>query len=139
MKVFFDTSAFLKVLKKEENYDRVVEWLTKVRNGEHDGYTDTLAISEIVYAFLSRGLDDEAVKSRTYLEGIPHLTIVETIPLSISHRGAELKKRYFKRAEKTFFSLYDGIHLALAEKNCELFLTSDSDFRDVTEIKVEFV
>jgi len=139
MKVFFDASAFLTVLKKEENYDRVVEWLTKVRNGEHTGYTDTIFIAEIVYAFLSQGLDDEAVKARTYIEGISNLTIVEEIPTSISHRGAELKKRYFKRAEKTFFSLYDGVHLALAEKYCEVFLTSDSDFRDATEIKVEFI
>jgi len=139
MKVFFDTSAFLKVLKKEENYDRVVEWLKKVKNGEHTGYADTIVIAEIVYAFLSQGLDDEAVKARTYIEGIPNLTIVEEIPTSTSHRGAELKKRYFKRAEKTFFSLYDGVHLALAEKYCEVFLTSDSDFRGVTEVKVEFI
>jgi len=139
MKIFFDTSAFLKVLKKEEGYDKVVEWLTKVRNGEHIGYTYTIGIAEIVYAFLSQGLDDEAVKARAYIEGIPHLTIVENIPASISHRAAELKKRYFKRVEKTFFSLYDGIHLALAEKHCKLFLTSDSDFRDVTEVKVEFI
>lgn len=55
MKVFFDTSDFIKVLKKEENYGRVVEWLTKVRDGEHDGYTDTIAIAEIVYAFPSQG------------------------------------------------------------------------------------
>jgi len=139
MKIFFDTSAFLKVLKKEENYGKVVEWLTKVKTGEHTGYTDTIVVAEIVYAFLSQGLDDEAVKARTYIEGIPHLTIIENIPASISHRGAELKKRYFRRAEKTFFSLYDGIHLALAEKHCDLFLTSDSDFRDVTEVKVEFI
>ena len=139
MKVFFDTSAFVKVLKKEEGYGKVVEWLTKVRNGEHVGYTDTIVIGEIVYAFLSQGLGDEAVKARTYIEGIPNLTIVENIPTSISHRGAELKKRYFRRAEKTFFSLYDGVHLALAEKHCELFLTSDSDFRDVTGVRVEFV
>jgi len=139
VKVFFDTSAFVKVLKKEEGYGKVVEWLTKVRNGEHVGYTDTIVIGEIVYAFLSQGLGDEAVKARTYIEGILNLTIVENIPVSISHRGAELKKRYFKRAEKTFFSLYDGVHLALAEKHGELFLTSDSDFRDVTEVKVEFI
>jgi len=139
MKIFFDTSAFLKVLKKEESCSKVVEWLTKVRNGEHVGYTDTIVIAEIVYAFLSQGLNDEAVKARAYIEGILNLTIVENIPVSISHRGAELKKRYFKRAEKTFFSLYDGVHLALAEKHGELFLTSDSDFRDVTEVKVEFI
>jgi len=139
VKVFFDTSAFVKVLKKEEGYGKVVEWLTKVRNGEHVGYTDTIVIGEIVYAFLSQGLGDEAVKARTYIEGIPNLTIVENIPTPISHRGAELKKRYFRRAEKTFFSLYDGVHLALAEKYCEVFLTSDSDFREVTEVKVEFI
>ena len=139
MNVFFDASAFLKVLKKEENYSKVTEWLSKVRDGEHDGYTDTIAIAEIVYAFLSQGLSDEAVKARTYIEGIPHLTTVENIPLTISHRGAELKKKYFKRAEKTFFSLYDGMHLAIAEKNCELLLTSDSDFRDVTEVEVELI
>ena len=126
-------------MKKEENHGKVVEWLTKVSNGEHRGYTDTIAIAEIAYAFLSLGLEDEAVKARTYIEGIPHMTTVENIPLSTSHRGAELKKRYFKRAEKTFFSLYDGIHLAIAEKNCELFLTSDSDFRDVTEVRVELI
>lgn len=88
---------------------------------------------------MSQGLDDEAVKARTYIEGIPNLTIVENIPTSISHRDAELKKRYFRRAEKTFFSLYDGVHLALAEKHCEVFLTSDSDFREVIEVKVEFI
>jgi len=65
VKVFFDTSAFVKVLKKEEGYGKVVEWLTKVRNGEHVGYTDTIVIGEIVYALLSRGLDDEAVKTRS--------------------------------------------------------------------------
>jgi len=139
MKIFFDASAFLKVLKKEERYGKIVEWLTEVRSGEHMGFTDTIVIAEIVYAFLSQGLDDEAMKARTYIEGIPNLTIVENIPTSISHRGAELKKKYFKRAEKTFFSLYDGVHLALAEKNCELFLTSDSDFKDATEVKVEFI
>ncbi len=139
MKVFFDTSAFLKVLKKEEGYEKVVEWLTKIRNGKQIGYTDTIVIAEIVYAFLSQGLEDEAVKARTYIEGIPNLTIVEKIPISISHRGAELKKKYFKRAEKTFFSLHDGIHLALAEKYCETLLTSDSDFKNATEVKVEFI
>jgi len=139
VKVFFDTSAFLKVLKKEEGYEKVVEWLTKVKEGEQIGYTDTIVIGEMVYAFLSQGLEDEAVKARTYIEGISNLTIVENIPVSISHRGAELKKRYFKRAEKTFFSLYDGVHLALAEKYCEAFLTSDSDFKNVTEVKIEFI
>jgi len=139
VKAFFDTSAFLKVLKKEEGYEKVVEWLKKVRNGQQIGYTDTIVIAEIVYAFLSQGLDDEAVKARTYIEGISNLTVVENIPISISHRGAELKKKYFKRAEKTFFSLYDGVHLALAEKYCEVFLTSDSDFKNVTEVKIEFI
>ena len=139
MKAFFDADAFLKALKKEEGYVKVVEWLIKVRNGKHVGYMDTVVIAEIVYAFLSQGLDEEAVKARTYIEGIPNLTIVENIPASISHRGAELKKRYFKKAEETFFSLYDGIHLALAEKCCELFLTSDSDFKNVIEVKVEFI
>jgi len=139
VKVFFDTSAFLKVLKKEEGYEKVVEWLTKVKEGEQIGYTDTIVIGEMVYAFLSQGLEDEAVKARTYIEGISNLTIVEKIPISISHRGAELKKKYFKRAEKTFFSLYDGVHLALAEKYCEAFLTSDSDFKNVTEVKIEFI
>lgn len=139
MKVFFDTSAFLKILKKEESHSRVIEWLTKIKSEEHAGYTDTIVIAEIVYAFLSQGLNDEAVKARAYIEGIPNLTIVEKIPISISHRGAELKRRYFKRAEKTFFSLYDGVHLAIAERYCEAFITSDSDFKNVTEIKVEFI
>jgi len=139
MRVFFDTSAFLKVLKKEENYSGVVQWLLRVRGGEHAGYTDTIVIAEMVYAFLAQGLEDEAVRARAYVEGIPNLTIIEDVPTSISHRGAELKKKYFKRAEKTFFSLYDGVHLALAEKHCEVFLTSDSDFKGVTEVKVEFV
>jgi len=56
------------------------------------------------------------VKARAYIEGISNLTIVEEIPTSVSHRGAELKKRYFKRAEKTFFSLYDGIHRSYLQK-----------------------
>ncbi len=139
MKVFLDTSAFLKVLKKEESHDRVVEWLTKIKNGGHVGYTDTIVIAEIVYAFLSQGLNDEAVKARAYIEGIPNLTIVEEVPTSFSHRAAEFKKRYFKRAEKKFFSLYDGMHLAIAERYCEIFITSDSDFKGVIEIKIEFI
>lgn len=139
MKVFLDASAFLKVLKGEEGYERVVEWLTKIREGEHSGHTDTIVIGEIVYAFLAKGLDEEAVKARAYIEDIPNLTVVSDVPTSISHRAAELKKRYFKRSERTFFSLYDALHLALAEKHCELFLTSDSDFRDVTEVKVDLV
>jgi len=139
VKVFFDTSAFLKVLKKEEGYGKVVEWLKKVRNGEHDGYTDTIVIAEIIYAFLSRGLDNEAVESRAYIESISNLTIIDDVSVAVSHKSAELKRKYFKRSEKTFFSLYDGLHLALAERHCELFITSDSDFEDVTEVKVEFV
>jgi len=139
VKVFFDTSAFLKVLKREENYGKVVEWLTKVGDGEHTGFTDTIVISEIVYAFLSQGLDEEAVKARTFIEGIPNLTILKEIPTAISHRSAELKKRHFNRAGKTFFSLYDAVHLALAEKYCDVFLTSDSDFKDVGEIEVQFI
>ena len=62
--------------------------------------------------------------------------VVNEVPTSILHRAAELKKRYFKRSERTFFSLYDALHLALAEKHCEFFLKSDSDFRDVKEVKV---
>jgi len=139
MRIFLDASAFLKVLKKEDGYDNVAEWLKKVTKGEHNGCTDTIVIAEIVYAFLSQGLNDEAVRARAYIEGIPNLTIIEEIPTSLSHRGAELKKKYFKRAGKTFFSLYDGVHLALAERSSEIFLTSDSDFRDVTEVKVEFI
>lgn len=137
MKIFFDTSAFLKVLKREEGYERIVEWLNKVQNGEHQGYTDTIVIGEMVYAFIARGFDDEAVKARAYIEGLPNMTVVHDIPVSVSHRAAELKKRYYKRSEKTFFSLYDALHLALAERYCELLLTSDSDFRDVTEVKVD--
>jgi predicted nucleic acid-binding protein len=139
VKVFFDTSAFLKVLKREEGYLRVVECLNKVRSGEYQGYTDTIAIGEMVYAFLSRGLDEEAAKARSYIEGLPNMKVVSNIPASISHRAAELKKRYYKRSEKTFFSLHDALHLAVAEKHCELLLTSDSDFKDVTEIKIELV
>ena len=139
MKVFFDASAFLKVLKKEKGYEKVTEWLTNVTNGKHDGYTDTIVVAEIVYAFLSQGLIDEAVEARAYMEGIPNLTIIEEVPTSMSHRGAELKKKYFKRARKTFFSLYDGIHLALAEQSSDVILTSDSDFKGVTEVKFEFV
>lgn len=139
MRIFFDASAFLKVLKKEEGYEKVVEWLREVIEGKHAGYTDAIVIAEIIYAFLSRGLDDEAVRARTYMEGIPNLTIVEEISVSTSHRAAELKRKYFKRAERIFFSLYDGVHLALAEKYCGVLLTSDSDFKDVTEVKVEFI
>ena len=139
MKVFLDASAFLKVLKGEEGYEGVVEWLTKIRKGEHLGHTDTIVIGEIVYAFLAKGLDEEAVKARAYIEDIPNLTVASDITTSISHRAAELKKRYFKRSERTFFSLYDAIHLAIAEKHCELLLTSDSDFREVTEVKIEFI
>ena len=139
MRTFFDASAFLKVLKREEDYGRVVERLTRVTNGKDAGYTDAIVIAEIVYAFLSRELHEEAIRARTYIEGIPNLTILEEITTTTSHRGAELKNKYFKRSERTFFSLYDGIHLALAEKHCEAFLTSDSDFKDVREVKVEFI
>jgi predicted nucleic acid-binding protein len=139
VKVFFDTSAFLKILKKEDGYGKVVEWIKKLRNGEHEGYTDAIVIAEIVYAFLSLGLDDKATKLRAYVESIPNLTVIEEFPVAVSHRSAELKRKYFKRSEKTFFSLYDGLHLALAERHCELFMTSDSDFKNVTEVKIEFV
>ena len=139
MNVFFDTSAFLKILKKEEGYVKAIEWLTKVRNGEHRGFTDSIVIAEMVYAFLAQGLDDEAVKARAYLEAVPNLVVVSDVSTSISHRAAELKKRYFKRSEHTFFSLYDALHLALAEKHCELFITSDSDFRAVTEVRIELI
>lgn len=139
MNVFFDTSAFLKVLKREEGHERIIEYMIKVRDGEHQGFTDTIAIGEMVYAFLSRGLDDEAVKARSYIEGLPNMTVVSEIPASIAHRAAELKKRYYRRSEKTFFSLYDALHLALAEKHCELLVTSDLDFRDVTEVKVDLI
>ena len=54
MNVFFDTSAFLKILKKEAGYVKVIEWLTKVRSGEHRGFTDSIVIAEMVYAFLAR-------------------------------------------------------------------------------------
>ena len=135
MKVFFDANAFLKVLKKEKGYEKVAEWLIKMTNGEHDGYTDTIVIAEIVYAFLSQGLDDEAVEARAYIERIPNLTIIEEVPTSISHRGAELEKKYFKRAGKTFFSLYDSIHLALAEQSSDIILTSDSDFRVLQKLR----
>jgi len=137
VRIFFDTSAFLKVLKQEEGYERIVEYLNKIQNGEHQGYTDTIAIGEMSYAFLSRGLDEEAVKARVYIEGLPNMTVVSDIPASVSHRAAELKKRYYKRSEKTYFSLYDALHLALAEKHCELLVTSDSDFKDVTEVKID--
>jgi predicted nucleic acid-binding protein len=139
MRVFFDAGAFLKVLKKEKGYEKAAEWLRTVLVGEHEGFTDTVVIAEIVYAFLAQGLDDEAVEARAYIEGFPNLTVIEEVPTSISHRGAELKKKYFRRAGKTFFSLYDGIHLALAEQSSEVILTSDSDFKSVTEVKVEFV
>ncbi|MBS7630965.1 PIN domain-containing protein [Candidatus Bathyarchaeota archaeon] len=139
MRVFLDASAFLKVLKREEGYEGIVEWLMKIKDGEHSGYTDTIVIGEIAYAFLAQGLDEEAVKARAYIEGISNLTVVHEIPTSISHRAAELKKRYFKRSDGTFLSLYDAFHLAIAEKHCELLLTSDSDFRNVTEVKVEIV
>lgn len=139
MKIFFDASAFFKVLKKEENYSKAVEWLTKIKNGEHDGYTDTIAIAEIIYAFLSQGLDQEAIKARTLIEGIPNLTIIKEIPTPTAHRAAELKKKYYNRTKKTFFSLYDATHLALAEKHCDTFLTSDSDFKDVREVEVQFI
>lgn len=139
MRVFFDTSAFLKALKSEEGCERIIEYLSRVRDGEHQGYTDTIAIGEMVYALLARGLDEEAVKARAYIEGLPNMTVVSDIPPSVSHRAAELKKRYYKRSEKTFFSLYDALHLAIAEKHCELLITSDSDFRDVTEIKVDLI
>ena len=49
------------------------------------------------------------------------------------------KKRATELLARTFFSLYYGMHLAIAEKTCELFLTSDSDFRNVTEVKVEYI
>jgi len=127
------------VLKGEEGYEKVVEWLTKIRGGEHSGHTDSIVIGEIIYAFLAKGLDEEAVKARAYIEDIPNLTVASDITTSISHRAAELKKRYFKRSERTFFSHYDALHLAIAEKHCELLLTSDSDFREVTEVKIELV
>jgi len=139
MKVFFDSSALLKILKEEEGYQRVVERLKKVARGEDAGHTDTIVVAEIVYAFLSRGLEDEAMRARAYIESIPNLAVVENIPSSVSHRGAELKHKYFKRSEKTFFSLYDGIHLAVAERCSDVFVTSDPDFKGVTELKVELV
>jgi predicted nucleic acid-binding protein len=139
MRVFFDAGAFLKVLKMEDGHERVVHRLVRVREGEDTGFTDTIVIAEIAYAFLSRGLDDEAVKARAYIESIPNLTVVENVPPSISHRGAELKKKYFKRSAGTFFSLYDAIHLAVAERHCETFMTSDTDFEGVTELEVELV
>ena len=139
MKAFLDSSAILKVLKKEEGYPKAVERLNAIRDGQDQGHTDSIAIGEIVYAFLSRGLSDEAVMARAYIAGIPNLNIVEEITSSIGHRAAELKRKYFKRSEKTFFSLYDGVHLAIAERYCDVFLTADSDFEKVTELRVEFV
>ncbi len=139
MNVFLDASAFLKVLKKEEGYAKVVQRLNRIRDSQDQGHTDSIVIGEIVYAFLSRGLDDEAVRARAYVADIPNLTVVEAITSPICHRAAELKKKYFRRSEKTFFSLYDGVHLALAERWCDVFLTSDSDFEKVTELPIEFV
>ncbi len=139
MKVFFDSSAFLKVLKEEEGHQRAVDRLLRVSQGQDAGHADSIVVAEIIYAFLSRGLEDEAIRARAYIESIPNLAIVENITSSISHRGAELKRKYFSRSRKTFFSLYDGIHLAVAEKYCDVFVTSDLDFEGVTELKIDFV
>lgn len=139
MKAFLDSSAIFKVLKKEEGYTRAVERLERIRDGQDQGCTDSITIGEIVFAFLSRGLTDEAVRARAYIAGIPNLDVVEAITSSLCHRAAELKRKYFKRSEKTFFSLYDGVHLAIAERYCDVFLTADSDFEKVTELPVEFV
>jgi len=116
-----------------------VEQLERIMGGRDTGFTDTIVLAEIAYAFLSRGLADSAIKARAYITSIPNLEVVERITPSISHRGAELKHKYFRRAQKTFFSLYDGIHLAVAEIFCEAFMTSDSDFEDVVELRVLFV
>jgi predicted nucleic acid-binding protein len=108
-----------------------------LERGEREGAIVATTVLTEVYYVLDREKGTEAA-GRT-VKAIRRFENLSVLPVTadIAVRGAELRRKYYSQADDRTPSYADMIHLATAETvpGCDILLTDDSDFEDVTEVE----
>lgn len=117
-----DSSAWIDYLAGAPRGRKVQELI------EHEELaTSVVAIAEIADKF-----ERDKRRFEIMLEFIRRRSVILPVSIGIALRAAKLKNEMRKKRPK--FGISDGIHLATAEAEGALFVTSDSDFADLENV-----
>jgi predicted nucleic acid-binding protein len=132
--ICFDSWVWLEATLGGTDEKRAREALER---GEREGSVVAATVLAEVYYVLDREKGTEVAEKT--METIHRFENTEVLPVTadVAIRGAQLRRKYYSQADDRTPSYADTIHLALAEMitECDLLITGDADFEDVTEVQ----
>lgn len=136
--IFLDSSIFLNYFLNGPKFQKSSRFIVDLDNGQMKAVINTMCILEIKYHILQEKGHEQAEQAIFLIKRNSNLEIVP-ITSEIAERAAELRSKYYDRNERPL-SFADSLHLATAiEKNCSKLVTADSDFKDITEMRTEYI
>jgi predicted nucleic acid-binding protein len=108
-----------------------------LERGEREGAVIPATVLAGVYYVLDRQKGIEIAEKA--METIRRFENTAVLPVTadIAIRAAQLRRKYYSQADDRTPSYADTIHLAIAEtvSECDLLITGDAGFEDVTEVR----
>ncbi len=132
MKMYLDTFVFMDILSaNDEIVSRALAWMDQLKTNA-TAAVSAIVLEELCYHIERRNKEktDEVV---FYIKSLP----IEIVPVSeeIALLAGKLRAKHYRTKR---FTYHDCIHIATAMlTKCDIFVTGDSKFEGVSEIKTE--
>jgi len=126
----FDTSPFIYFIEEHSIYFvRTIPFFKVISEGAVLGFGSMMTLTEVLTQPIKQNKPDLVSKYENILLDSVGLEILD-VNKAIARRAAELRARYGLRTP-------DAMQIATAlSQNCEAFLTNDTGFKRVTELRV---
>lgn len=131
MKAYFDTFVFMDLLSGTDIAKRAGEY---VKNNH--GIVSSILLTELAYHIRKRKGRAKMEEVLFYIQSLPNIEIVP-VDEEIATLAARIRAKYLKKIEKRL-TYFDCIHIATAvATKCDIFVTGDRGFKDITDVKME--
>jgi predicted nucleic acid-binding protein len=127
--LLLDTEPIIKLFSKKEGWETVQKILRTIEKGDLDAAISIITLTEVYSKYLHEGRIDLAKSRVQELRYAVYLKKIE-VDDKIAVKAGELKGKYS-------LPLADSIIAATAFYSGRIIISCDSDFRKVTEVRVE--
>jgi len=142
MKIYLDTSAFVKNYHTEQGSDQIELVFEKAKKGKCSLFMSIWVISETINSLDKHRMRNEITQNElniiigTILSDISEL--MENNILEIIDIETELLKMSWEFIINEHLSCSDSLHLVTAlQKNCDIFLAADKNFIKIAKKKID--
>ena len=135
MKTAIDSYVFIDVFLHSRKEETAVKKLQGA--SASDSVISSMVIAEVKYQIIKKLGHEKAEEAVFTIKNIEGMKIVD-VSSEIAETAADIRAKYYKKNDNEL-SYADAIHIATAKlTGCDTLITGDPDFKEITEIKIDF-